>query len=33
MSLTQEAVNNYNKMKSDYAEYFKKFIELEDSRR
>lgn len=33
MSITQEAVNNYNKMKSDYGEFFKKFIELEDSKR
>jgi prefoldin subunit 2 len=30
MSLTQEVVNSYNKLKADYAEIFKKFIELED---
>lgn len=33
MSLTQEVVNNYNKLKSEYAEIFKKFIELEDEKR
>jgi len=30
MSLTQEIVNNYNKLKAEYAEIFKKFIEMED---
>jgi prefoldin subunit 2 len=33
MSLTQEIVNNYNKLKADYAEIFKKFIEMEDEKR
>lgn len=33
MSLTQEVVNNYNKLKADYAEIFKKFIEMEDEKR
>ena len=33
MSIPQEVTNLYNKLKAEYAEIFKRFIELEEERR
>lgn len=33
MSATQEVTNHYNKLKNEYTEIFKRYIELEEERR
>lgn len=33
MSVPQEVTNHYNKLKAEYTEIFKKYIELEEERR
>lgn len=33
MSISQELSNHYNKLKAEYSEIFKRYIELEEERR
>ncbi len=33
MSIPQDVMNNYNKLKAEYGEIFKRYLELEDERR
>jgi prefoldin subunit 2 len=33
MSVPQEVTNHYNRLKAEYSEIFKKYIELEEERR
>lgn len=33
MSIPPEVLNNYNKLKAEYGEIFKRYLELEDERR
>ena len=33
MSATQEVTQHYNKIKAEYAEIFKRYIEMEEERR